>query len=174
MRHPALPQKMTTEQLAKWLTENKADFKIHEEEVPLTQEQVHDYENKIALASTKLYELEALKKFFNDRIKNGTPFENDQYVPLDVQIPPTKGAKELEANRKMFTQILEKGFTTVDTNLYGIPYPEEKCTVFFDITGKQWEQYTESFNPDQKKKHKTLFVSGDDGMIKDETSPLSV
>lgn len=129
---------MTVEQLATWITDNNVDKRVHSEQVTLTGNEIAEYKDKIALATAKIYELESIKKDFETVIKNGTDTLNGEYQPQAVTIPPTKGSKALEANRKFCNDILQQGYTEVSTDLYGIPWPEGKQIIFVDIEGKEY------------------------------------
>lgn len=138
---------MTVEQLAQWMTENAVDRRIHSKEVPLTDEQKADYAQRITLATAALYDLAALKKDFDNVIKKGTSFQDGSYQPQGFTIPPTKGTDKLEENRKFADQVLKQGYLVENTDLYGIPYPEKKRIVFFDIEGNLF--FDEPMNPEQ-------------------------
>lgn len=157
MRHPALPEKMTTEQLGQWITENKIEQKIHVEETPLSDEKIHEYEKKISLVTAKLIELDALKKSFIKTLKKGTPFLKDEFQPADFQIPPTKGTEALEENRRSYSSILKQGFEEVATEIYGIPYGRKKTVVYFDSEGKEYSGHEEAMTKEQEKAYVGLF-----------------
>lgn len=135
-RHKALPEKMTVEQLAVWMTENTIDCRTHTEETPLTEESKLEFKDKIANSTRAIYDLKDIEKAFKDSLNNGTPFNGNGREPEGFTIPPTKGLKELEANRQFADKILKQGFTTVDTPVFGIPYKKE--LIFFNIQGKEY------------------------------------
>jgi len=152
-RHKALPQTFTPENLAVWFTENHIDKRIHTQEVPLTDETRHEHEIKITAHTGALYDLKDLVAKFKKAVENGTPWENKIRQPQTFIIPPTKGSKELEANRQFSDRILKQGYTTVDTELFGIPF--EKRVIFFDIEGNEFE--SADMNPEQLAAHGQLF-----------------
>lgn len=131
--HPALPQFMTPENLALWIKENQVEQFEHVEETPLTQEEIAGLEHKSSLASRAIDELDNLEKSFKTMLKEGTE------VPMDFTIPPTKGTKALKNNRKFADDHIKSGVNEEKTMIYGIPYPEEKKILFFDIEGHRFE-----------------------------------
>jgi len=149
-RHKALPEKMTIEQLAQWITENKLQIKIHVEETPLSEEKIHEYEKKISLVTQKLIDLEILKKSFIKTLKKGTPFFKEDFVPADFQVPPTKGTDALEENRRSYSNILKQGFEEEATEIYGIPYGSKKTIVYFDSQGKEFPSHEEPMTKEQE------------------------
>jgi hypothetical protein len=165
--HPALPQTYTPENLGVWIKENQIENKDHIKEFPLTDEERHEYEKKVATVTAKIYELQDLEKSFKLTIKSGTPYDKDgeTHLPEDFQIPPTKGTKELENNRKFYTTILERGFTSEVIPVFGIPYPEKKVVVFFDAEGKEYEQYGYKMTPEQEVNFGKLFDSEEEELI---------
>lgn len=142
-RHPVLPEKMTVEELANWLTENAIDQDTDVKKTPLTPEEIHQFETKVTLATAAIYDLEALEQSFKKTIKKGTPAlpgdKDVQYQPVTITIPPTKGKEALEENRKYADRILKDGHTTVETPLYGIPYSKKKIVVFFNSEGVEFK-----------------------------------
>lgn len=166
MTHPALPQKMTKEKLAQWITDNQVERRTHDKEVQLTQDQIHEYEAKVAHVTAAIYNLINIEKAFRAVIKFGTGMKDEVRQPQDFTIPPTKGTKELEANRQHYSKILEDGYVLDITNLYGIPYPEEKTILFFDIEGNEFDQYNTPMSDEQESAYGKLFDGG--------SNPLSV
>lgn len=141
MLHPILPSTFTKENLAAWLTENCVEKKIHVEEKDLTADDISEFEHKSSAASRAMDDLEDLKKQFNDTISKGTE------DPVDFTIPPTKGLKTLEANRKYADKCIKDGVSKQDVELYGVPWPEENKIIFFDIEGKEYEGHERNMNP---------------------------
>lgn len=135
-RHPALPEKMTPEQLGVWFAENALEKRTHTEEIPLTEESRQEFRERIANSTATIYDLKDIEKAFKDSLNNGTPFNGNEREPIDYTIPPTKGLKELEANRQFANKILKQGFTTVETEVFGVPY--KKDIVFFDAGGVEY------------------------------------
>lgn len=139
--HEVLPQTLTPENLAVWLTENNIDKRIHSQELKLSEEDVHLYENKIANVTQQIYRLQEVKAEFEAYLKKGTSVTHDaqgqpQYQPQTVTIPPTKGLNELEENRKYYAKILEQGFRNNDFEVFGIPYPKGETVLFFNSEGQ--------------------------------------
>lgn len=174
MRHPVLPQKMTVEQLAQWLTENHVEKVLHEEKTTLSPEEIHEQEQKIRYATAALYDLEDLLKQIKDTFAKGTPVDpaspedEVKYLPMNYTIPPTKGTKELEANRKHADELLKAGHRIETTELYGIPWGQEKKIVFFDSEGMEYSQYLRDMTPEQMAAHGKLF----DGEVQKAMKPL--
>lgn len=146
-RHKALPEKYTPEQLGVWLTENAVDKRTHTEEVPLTEESKAEFREKIALSTAAIYDLKDIEKAFKDSLNNGTNFDGNERKPDVFTIPPTKGLKELEANRQFADKVLKQGFTTVETEVFGIPYKKE--IIFFDGGGEEYFKEPAPHLPDQ-------------------------
>lgn len=145
--HLCLPQTMTKENLAKWITENQIDMRMHEEKFDLTKEEIQDFEHNSSLASRAMDELNGIKDGFMERLKEGTE------DPIDFTIPPTKGLKALQANREFADAQIKLGHRVVSTQLYAIPYPETKKILFFDVEGNIWEEYSRAMNPNQLQKY---------------------
>lgn len=153
MKHLCLPQTMTTEALAKWITDNAIETINHIDKVELEEEQVHELEKKSSLASRAIDRLEEKKKEFMDVLKEGTP---DPEMPWDITVPPTAGLKILKANRAFADKQLEQGFREDTTVLYMIPYPEDSQMVAVDVTGFEWPEFTKDMTPDQINQHKPM------------------
>jgi len=165
-RHPALPQSMTIEQLAQWLTENAVEKNFDIKEIPLTEAEKIDHEHRIANATAAIYDLQALERAFKKRIKKGTnchpgekPGDDVVYEPEAFTIPPTKGTDSLEENRKFSDAILKAGKTIVETQLYGIPYSDTQEIVFFDIEGNEFANKNRPMTAEQKKAYVTDLFS---------------
>ena len=151
--HPCLPQTMTPENLAQWITENQKDIINHVEETELTEEEIRDYEHKSAMASGAIDELKEVEKHFKEILKKGTPTNGDgEYQPYDVTIPPTKGTEVLEANRKYANDKLRDGVNKTETKYYLIPFPEEKLMVAVDIEGQENDQYSREMTEVEEQK----------------------
>lgn len=158
--HPALPQTMTPENLAQWITENKADTFEHEEKVDLSPETKSELEHKASLAACKIKELEDCKKEFMEYLKKGTPVDPAKTaednngklprLPQEIQIPPTAGLDELNKNLTFFTKQLRNGFTSVSTMIFLIPFPEGKVMIAVDIEGNEWTQYNRDMTEPEK------------------------
>lgn len=144
-RHPALPETYTPEKLGVWFTENAVDKRTHTEEQQLTEKDILEYKEKIANSTAAIYTLKDVEKAFKESLNKGTPFNGQEREPESFTIPPTKGLKDLEANREFFDKVLKQGFVAHDIELFGIPY--KKKIVFFDVTGKEF--FDENMTPEQ-------------------------
>lgn len=153
MKHPCLPSTMTPENLASWIKDNADEVIDHIEKTPLEEEQTHELQSQSSLASRAMDRLEAIKKEFNDVIKEGTP---DIEMPYDITIPPTKGMKILKANRAFADRQLENGMKETPVQLYKIPYPEESLMVAVDIEGNEWPDFTKEMTNAEVNKHKPM------------------
>lgn len=131
--HEALPQMMTPENLALWIKENQVEQFEHVDETPLSQEEITELEHKSSLASRAIDDLDDLEKSFKKTLKEGTE------EPVDFTIPPTKGTKALKSNREFADDKIKAGVNEEKTMIYGIPYPEEKKIIFFDIEGHRFQ-----------------------------------
>lgn len=145
--HPALPQVMTPENLALWIKQNQIESFEHTDETELTEEEISELEHKSSLASRALDKLDDLLESFKTTLNSGT------VDPIDFTIPPTKGIKELKANRENADAKIESGVNEVKTWIYGIPYPEEKRVLFFDIEGNRFESRDRDMNEMQLGKY---------------------
>ena len=159
MRHPALPTSYTVENLAQWITENKADSFEHENKTDLDSEAKQILEHKSALASCKILELKEVEKQFKDILKKGTEVDLDQIneatgepmrMPYDIQIPPTRGLDELTKNLQFYSTQLRDGYTSETVMIFLIPFPEENMMIGVDITGEEWPQYTREMSEPEK------------------------
>lgn len=158
MLHLALPQFLTVENLASWLVDNNIEKKIHVEEKPLTPDDISENEHKSSAASRAIDDLEELKKRFNDMIVKGTE------EPIDFTIPPTKGTKTLEANRKYADKCIKDGVSKQETELYGIVYPETQQVLFFDIEGNEYPDHHRNMDPEEQENYNKPLLKA----IKDE------
>jgi len=143
--HNALPQKMTPENLGAWIAENAIDKKDHVEKFDLTKDEIVELEHASSLASRAIDRLESIHESFKYDLKNGV------VDPATFTIPPTKGLKELMANREFADAQIEKGYKEIHTDIYGIPYPETRKIVYFDIEGNHFEEYDKKMTPEQLK-----------------------
>ena len=158
MLHACLPQSMTIENLAAWLTDNSIEKKIHIEEKDLTADDISEFEHKSSAASRAMDDLEDLKKQFTDMIAKGTE------DPKDFTIPPTKGTKILEANRKYADKCIKDGVSKQEVPLYGIVYPEESKILFFDIEGNEYDGHHRNMDPEEQEAYDKPLLKA----IKDE------
>lgn len=164
MKHPALPQTLTPENLAVWIKENALEVIQHEEKIALTEEVVRELEHKSSLASRKIDELKETEKLFKNILNNGTDVDPDQFdeqgkpkhIPQDVTIPPTKGLKLLQENREWADKQLRDGFKLEVTPVYLIPFPEESMVIGFDIEGTEVEQYSREMTAEEADNNKPL------------------
>jgi hypothetical protein len=156
-RHQSLPS-YPKEKLAQWLAENKIDQKVHVRETDLTEEMVHDYAMQSSLASRAIDRLKKVETEFKEFLKNGTPFDQaeEEYQPIDVTIPASKGLKALEANRAFADAILENGYTEEDIIIYMIPWPEVSMVVAVDVEGEEWPEYTRPMTEAEINSYKPL------------------
>lgn len=154
MRHESIPATLTAENLAKWILDNNDRTFQHVEKTDLDEETIHELEKKSSLASRAIDRLEAVKDQFMEVLKGGTP---DPDVPFDISIPPTKGLKVLEANRKFADTQLEQGYSENTIDIYMIPNPEASRMVAVDIEGTEEEhkKYGKLFTKEKKQKGKT-------------------
>jgi len=160
MRHQSLPAKLTVEQLAVWITENKIELKVLEEKIPLTDIDIQDYEHKIAVATAAIIDLKAIEKEFKNTIKKGTNANAfGELQPVDFTVPPTKGVDQLTSIVEFNDAILKQGYTLNHKDCYGIPYPESKRVIFVDIEGEEVEVFSRAMTLEETKAYNTLFVS---------------
>jgi len=152
---------MTPENLASWLVENNIEKKLHVEEKPLTPDDISENEHKSSAASRAIDDLEELKKRFNDMIVKGTE------EPLTFTIPPTKGTKTLESNRKYADKCIKDGVSKQETELYGIVYPETQQILFFDIEGNEFPDHHRNMDPEEQEHYDKPLLKA----IKDEEQP---
>lgn len=182
MRHLALPESLTVETLAQWITENSADTINHEEKVDLNPETIMELEHKSSMASRRIDELKEVEKTFKLFLKLGTPTHPDQLndkgeplrVPQDVKIPPTAGLDVLNANRQWADTQLRDGFTKDITKIYMIPWPENRTMVGVDIEGIERDQYTREMTDDESKKYGELFAEPRKGKKAKKEKPVKV
>lgn len=147
MLHDALPQTMTPENLAVWITENKIDQVTHVEETELSVSDISEYEHKSSMASRTMDDLKELKKKFTDMIKGGTE------EPFDFTIPPTKGLTALESQRAYADKCIKEGVTKEEKHLYAIPFPETNQILFFDIEGREYDSHQRDMNEEEIEKY---------------------
>lgn len=151
MRHDALPQTMTPEQLGEWLVDNNIDKKYHEDDAPYTEEEIVAFEHDSSVASRNLDRLNDLEAEIKELLNNG----NEE--PVDKTIPPTKGRKILKKNREWADTQIEQGSKMEEVVLYGIPFSKTGLILYFDIEGNVWDSYELEMTPEQKEKYVGLF-----------------
>ena len=156
--HAALPQTLTVENLAQWLTNNRADIIQSKGTKVITPEERAEYEHISSDCSQKLDELEEIKKAFNEAINGGTfDAEVDEENGKIITIPATIGVKKLTEERKRVDKLLRDGYTSEKTTLYLIPWPEEKLMIAFDIEGQEWGEFSRDMREDEINQYRTLF-----------------
>ena len=166
MRHEALPQSMTAEQLGVWLADNNIDKKFYNDETPYTEEEIVEFEHKSSLASRALDRLDSIEKEFKEILRDGCE------EPIEQTIPPTKGRKILDANRKFADTQIEQGYNTQDITLYGMPFSKKELILYFDVEGQVWDNYTLDMTPEQKEKYVGLFVDNSKNTIGEITGVI--
>lgn len=160
MSHYALPQKtMTPENLAKWITENKVEDKVHEEKVDYTDAEIAEFEHQSSLASRAIDRLSDIMDKFKSAINDGTP------EPRDFTVPETKGLKVLKANREFADGQIEIGHRIIPTQLYGLPCTQNGKICFFDAEGRHWEEYDHKMNPFQEEKYGSPLFKEEEPLI---------
>lgn len=154
-RHDCLPQTMTPENLADWIKSNKVEVVNHIEKFPLTEEEIAEFQRSSSVASRQIDKLKDTKKYFTTLVDKGTPYSIsiDDHTPVSVTIPPTKGIKVLEANRKYADDQIEKGYKEEITTIYLIPWPEYEKMVAVDIEGYEWQKYSRTMSKDEVRQH---------------------
>jgi hypothetical protein len=160
MSHLALPQKtMTKENLAKWLTENTEEKKLHEEKVDYTAQEIIAFEHQSSLASRAIDRLTEIAEKFKKAMNEGV------MIPETFTVPETKGLKILKENRAFADGEIEKGYRIIPTQLYGVPYAATSKVVFFDIEGNHFEQHDYKFNPFQEEKYGTPLFKDEENLL---------
>jgi hypothetical protein len=158
MLHQCLPQTLTVEKLAQWITENSKNSFSHEEKITLTEHDIQEFEHRSSAASRALDRLKAVEDDFKHFVKKGTPVQDGVVQPVDITIPPTAGSDVLKARREHADKILEQGYQVETTQLYTIPWPEESQMVVMTIEGEEWPMYTKPMGKDQKVLYGELFA----------------
>lgn len=162
--HRSLPQKMTKEKLAKFITENQKQVIDHIDKLPLTPEQVNEYEHKSSMASRAIDKLDEVKADFMHFYKKGTAANPDGkggHIPQDIKIPATKGVDALKKNREHADGILEKGYLEETTKIYMIPSPDDSQMVGVTIEGYEAPEYTRKMRDDEEQLYGKLFIKQD-------------
>jgi hypothetical protein len=158
MIHHSLPQAKTPENLADWIKLNKVDSFNHTEEIPLSNNEIADYEHQSSLASRALDKLQDLLDMIKETIKKGTPYNigKEDYDPVSFTVPPTKGSDGIKSNREFADKQIEKGYREEVTTIYMIPNPEDGQIVAVDIVGEEWKKYSRLMTADEKNQYKPL------------------
>lgn len=158
IKHPCVPQTLTPELLADWIQTQKVDQQNHVEEIPLTEEEIIEFEHTSSLASRAIDKLMEVKKHFDNALKKGTPYDRatEQHRPLTVQIPPSKGLDALKANREFADKQIVEGVKKEITALYMIPYPEQSKMIMVNIVGVEWPEYSRDMTADEINQYKPL------------------
>jgi len=151
MRHKSIPNGLTHETLGQWIMQNRIETRVHSERIELDDEQIRELEHKSSMASRAIDKLTSQLKDITEYFKKGT----QEAMPFTIY--PTKGIDVLKANREFADKCLELGYTEEKIELYGLPYPEKEQIIYVDITGAEYEEYTEHMNDEQKKIFNTLF-----------------
>lgn len=188
MRHDSIPSTLTTEEAAKWIVDNKIETRMHEVRTPLSPEKIKELEHKSSMASRTIDDLKDLEKRIKATIKGGTPMdmsdelEDPVRLPVDFTVPPTKGTKELEANRKFADDMVKSGVEIETTEVYLIPDPENGMVIGVDIEGTEFPEYTRPMTAEEQDRKGKLFKKDDadtvtmypDRSINDETVEAEV
>lgn len=155
MRHEALPQTMTVEQLGDWINTNRIDTLNHTEKIQLTPTEIAELEKSSSLASRAIIKLQDIKKQFDRFLKKGTPFnqERQDHEPVNITITPTKGLEALESNREFAERQLALGYREDITAIFFIPWPEYSKVLAFDVEGHEWSTYSRKMTSDEAKQH---------------------
>lgn len=157
--HSALPQSMTVENLAQWITENAHERREHEEQIPLTDDVIRELEHKSSIASRAIDVLKEVEKEFKNFLKNGTLIdvnipvaadEDPKRGPQVVTIPPTKGMDALNENRQWADKQLRDGYRTETTLIFLIPFPENNSMIAVDSQGVEWPEYNREMSEPEK------------------------
>jgi hypothetical protein len=158
--HRSLPQSLTAEKLAEWVTTHQKQVINHITKTPLTPEEVSENEHKSSAASRAIDRLDEVMDLFKLLIKKGTKYDGttDKHLPESVTIPGTKGKDALTANRQIADSILEKGYNEETTVLYLIPNPDESQMVAVDIEGHEAPKYSRAMTAEEDKMYGKLFV----------------
>lgn len=175
--HRSLPQTMTPENLADWITKNQKQVINHVTKTPLTPKEIAEYEHKSSAASRALDRLKEVEDSFKHYLKKGTPpdpNDSEKHQPIDITIPPTKGQDALKANRQFADDILEKGYTEDITDVYIIPYPEEQFMVAVTIKGFECPDYTKPMSDAERQLYGKLFIKEGEEMRKLDDADLDV
>ena len=151
MRHKSIPNGLTHETLAQWIMQNRIETRIHSERIELDEAQIRELEHKSSMASRAIDKLTTQLKDISDYFKKGT----QEAMPFTIY--PTKGIDVLKANREFADKCLELGYTEERIELYGLPYPEKEQIIYVDVTGSEYDEYTEHMSDEQKKMFNTLF-----------------
>lgn len=156
--HAALPQTLTVELLAAWITENAIDTKVDTKDHELTPAQIAEYEHQSSLASRELDKLKEVEKLFKEKIKDGTaPTPDYDPEPFTLVIPATIGTDVLKKQRENADKVILDGKVSENTTIYFIPWPERKWIIAFDIQGKEWSQFNRRMTDEEVQAHGALF-----------------
>lgn len=159
--HSCLPQSMTPENLAAWITKNSIETREHIDKIPLTPEKIKELEHKSSVASRAIDELKEVEKLFKAYLKKGTDVDFNTVVPdgqepkrlpQTITIPPTNGLDVLNERREWADRQIRMGYSQEVRNIYHIPYSEGSQVIGVDIEGNEMEDYTREMTEEEAKK----------------------
>lgn len=166
--HACLPQTLTVEELAAWITENRAEVYNHTENIPLDAETTQALEHKSSMASRRIDELKEVEKMFKAYLQEGTDIDHNaelaeneepKHLPQTITIPPTRGIKLLTKNREWADKQLRTGYREEITPFYRIPFPEENMLIAVDIEGREREEYSREMTEEESEKYAMPILS---------------
>lgn len=154
--HESAPQTLTPEHLAEWVQKNKKESIQHNDEIPLTEEQIKEHEHKLSNASREALKLDNLNKYFSALIKKGN---GEKLVSVEIQ--PTKGLEVLKANIAHHDRVLQQGYEVETTWVFLVPWPEKSKMVGLTVEGKEVPKYTRAMTEDEKRNFGQMFAKDD-------------
>lgn len=158
IKHACVPATMTPEALGDWIMTQKVDQQNHVEKIPLTEDEITQFEHDSSLASRAIDKLMEVKKYFDNSLKKGTPYDKatESHKPLSITIPPTRGLDALKSNREHADAQIVKGCKEEITELYLIPFPEKSRMIMVNIVGVEWPDYSRDMTADEIQQYKPL------------------
>jgi hypothetical protein len=159
--HACLPQTLTQENLAAWITKNSIETREHIDKIPLTPEKIKELEHKSSVASRAIDELKDVEKQFKAFLKKGTDVDFNTVVPdgqepkrlpQTITIPPTNGLDVLNERREWADRQIRMGYSHESRNIYHIPYSETGEIIGVDIEGNEMEDYSRAMTEEEAKK----------------------
>jgi hypothetical protein len=131
MKHPSLPQSLTPELLASWISQNAKEKFTEEKKYYYTEDELNEFKDSAVKSGIELNNLAEKKARLNKIFDNGTP----EYINIDIT--ETKGIKALKEEREANERQVERGYKVESIVVYGIPNQDTHYMDYFDIEGNE-------------------------------------
>lgn len=152
-KHYVLPNgfDLGSQELASWLATQSVQTFVDKKRDMFTPEDLQEFEHESSLNGREFNRLADMKSKVSDLCRKGTE------VPVTIVIPATIGAKALEIQRRQNDDMIERGFSEEDVEVYSIPNVDGGTMEFFDADGKHYSDRTRPLSISEKHKYGGIF-----------------